>query len=203
MIIVLIDNGHGVDTLGKFSPDRRLYEYKWAREMAGKVVQALVARGVDARLIVSETKDISISERASRVNAVCDRYGAKNVLLVSIHNNAAGGDGKWHSAKGFSVFCSKNASSRSKLCASFFTDEAERRDLLGNRSVPKERFWTWSWTKADIGILKKTKCPAVLTENLFQDNEEDVNFLLAEDGKDDLCDLHVQAILSYIDSQKI
>ena len=32
-------------------------------------------------------------------------------------------------------------------------------------------------------ILKHTKCPAVLTENLFQDNKEDVGFLLSEEGK--------------------
>nr|DAT77576.1 MAG TPA: MurNAc-LAA [Caudoviricetes sp.] len=29
-------------------------------------------------------------------------------------------------------------------------------------------------------MCRDTKCPAVLTENLFQDNKEDVEFLLSE-----------------------
>ena len=201
-MIVLVDNGHGIDTKGKCSPDRRLHEYKWAREMARMVVGELRARGIDARLLVPEEKDIPILIRVRRVNTVCDKEGSGNVLLVSIHNNACGNDGQWHDASGFSVFCSKNASSRSKLCASFFTEEAESRRLLGNRSVPAGRFWTWSWTKSDIGILKNSKCPAVLTENLFQDNKADVNLLLSGKGKEDICDLHVQAIFKYIDSQE-
>lgn len=200
-MIILIDNGHGADTKGKCSPDRRLYEYRWAREMARLVVNQLRALGVDARYLVPEEADVPIGTRVRRANSICTQAGASNVLLVSIHNNASGADGTWHNASGFSVFCSKNASSRSKICASFFTDEAERRHLLGNRSVPKERFWTWSWTKADIGILKGSKCPAVLTENMFQDNKADVDFLLSGKGMKDICDLHVGAILKYIDSQ--
>lgn len=32
-------------------------------------------------------------------------------------------------------------------------------------------------------MCRDTKCPAILTENLFQDNKEDVDFLLSEKGK--------------------
>lgn len=201
-MIVLVDNGHGIDTKGKCSPDRRLFEFKWAREIARMVVAELQAFGIDARLLVPEETDVPITTRVRRVNSICDKVGSQNVLLVSIHNNACGNDGQWHDASGFSVFCSKNASSKSKFCASIFTDEAESRHLLGNRSIPAGRFWTWSWTKADIGILKNSKCPAVLTENLFQDNKTDVNLLLSGKGKKDICDLHVKAIVNYINSQK-
>lgn len=195
---ILIDNGHGVNTSGKCSPDKRLREYKWARETAKALYNRLLAEGVDARLIVPEENDISISERVLRVNALCDQYGSSECLLVSIHNNAAEGDGKWHSARGFSAFVSKNASTKSKNFAAMLTDAASRRGLMGNRSVPAGRFWTWSWTTADIGILKRSKCPAVLTENLFQDNVEDVNYLLSDMGRKTIVDLHVEAINSYI-----
>lgn len=47
-------------------------------------------------------------------------------------------------------------------------------------------------------ILRKTKCPAVLTENLFQDNQEDVEFLLSEAGKRAIVDLHVKGICKYL-----
>ena len=33
-MIVLIDNGHGIDTPGKRSPDGKLREYKYCRQIA-------------------------------------------------------------------------------------------------------------------------------------------------------------------------
>lgn len=118
---------------------------------------------------------------------------------MSVHNNAAG-NGKWGTAKGFSVFVSKNSSDNSKKCARFFTEEAIARNLIGNRSVPAEKYWTWSWTTKDIGILKQSNCPAVLTENLFMDNKEDCDFLLSETGKNMIVDLHVAVIEKYVNS---
>lgn len=197
---ILIDNGHGSNTAGKRSPDKRLYEYAWSRQCARRLVDALKEKGHDAELITPEKYDVSLTTRVYRVNRICKAVGAKNCLLVSIHNNAARTDGKWDEASGFSVFVSKNASANSKKLARLFTCEAIRRDLMGNRSIPQEKYWTWSWTKKDIYILKETACPAVLTENLFQDNRDDVDFLLSEEGMKELVDLHVTAIENYIKS---
>jgi len=192
-MIVLIDNGHGINTRGKCSPDKRLLEWKWAREIAVMVANALKAAGVDARRIVTEDNDITLRERCRRVNEVCAKYGSKNVVLVSIHVNAAGNDGKWHDARGFSVWVSKKGSNNSKRLAQLMYDEAERRNLKGNRYVPKERYWQSNFT-----IITDTYCPAVLTENLFQDNMDDVDFLLSDEGKKAIVDMHVSAIQKYI-----
>ena len=196
---ILIDNGHGINTPGKSSPDGRLKEYEWTRDIAGRLEAKLRTKNFDVDRIVPETNDISITTRCNRVNAICKHVGTKNVVLVSIHNNAAG-NGSWGTAKGFSVFVSKNASSNSKKLASIFTDEAIARNMIGNRSVPADKYWTWSWTKADIGILKGTACPAVLTENGFMDNKEECDYLLSEQGKQAFVDLHVAAIEKYIKS---
>lgn len=196
---ILIDNGHGNNTLGKCSPDNRLKEYAWAREIAIRLVDKLKTLGYDAQRLTPEEYDVSIPNRVLRANEICKQYGSKNVLLVSVHNNASD-NGKWGTAKGFSVFVSKNASANSKKCARFFTEEAIARNLMGNRSIPAEKYWTWSWTTADIGILKQSNCPAVLTENLFMDNKEDCDFLLSETGKNMIVDLHVAAIEKYVKS---
>ena len=196
---ILIDAGHGIDTPGKESPDRRLQEYEWARDIAQRLEARLKEKGHDAQRIVPESNDVSITARCKRVNDICNQLGAKNVVLVSIHNNAAG-NGSWNSAKGFSVFVSKNASSNSKKLASIFTDEGIERNMMGNRSIPACKYWTWSWTKNDIGILKGTACPAVLTENGFMDNKEECDYLLSEKGKQDFVDLHVAAIEKYVKS---
>lgn len=192
---VLIDNGHGEDTLGKCSPDKRLREYAYCREIARRVSRQLSLQGIDAILITPEEKDVALRERVRRVNGWARKLGKENVLMVSIHNNAAGSDGKWHTATGFSVFISKNASDKSKRLARIFTENAAAMGLMGNRAVPKEKYWVQS-----LAMTRDTACPAVLTENLFQDNKEDVDFLLSEDGKQAITKLHVDSIIQYIKS---
>lgn len=192
---VLIDNGHGEDTLGKCSPDKRLREYAYCREIARRVSRQLSLQGIDAILITPEEKDVALRERVRRVNSWARKLGKENVLMVSIHNNAAGSDGKWHTATGFSAFISKNASDKSKRLARIFTENATAMGLMGNRAVPKEKYWVQS-----LAMTRDTACPAVLTENLFQDNREDVNFLLSEEGKQAITKLHVDSIIQYIKS---
>ncbi len=45
---VLIDNGHGENTPGKRSPDGRLREWAYSREIADLVVAGLRKLGIDA-----------------------------------------------------------------------------------------------------------------------------------------------------------
>lgn len=196
-MLILIDNGHGEDTPGKCSPDRRLLEYKYCREIARRLSRELTNRGAeDVRLLVPGNADMALRERVRRVNGFCDKYGAKNVLLVSIHNNAAGSDRRWHDARGFSVFVSKNASQRSRKLAAAFTDRAIAMGLRGNRSIPKEKYWVQS-----LAMTRDTHCPAVLTENLFQDNRDDVEFLLSEVGKETIVKLHADVIMEYLSNE--
>lgn len=111
---ILLDNGHGENTPGKRSPDGKLREYLYAREIASMVYDELYNRDYDVELLVPETTDISLSERCKRANKFAKELGNKNVLLVSIHCNAAGNGSAWMGAKGWSVFVSNNASSNSK-----------------------------------------------------------------------------------------
>ena len=198
---ILIDNGHGDNTPGKCSPDGRLREYAWSRECAKRLVAALKKKDYDAELITPEASDVKLQTRVSRVNNICKAVGARNCLLVSIHNNASGSDGKWHDACGWSVFVSKIAGENSKKLARMLTVEAMKRELMGNRSVPIQKYWMWSWTDKDIYILEKSACPAVLTENMFQDHKGDVDYLLSEEGMTELVDLHVDGITKYVEAE--
>ena len=193
---ILIANGHGFDTAGKCSPDGSLKEYAWAREIARCIVEKLTAQGYDAQRIVTEDIDVPLAERCRRVNAVCKEHGAANVLLVSVHNNAAA-NGGWQKARGWSVWVYTQAGDKSKRLAQLLYAEAARQGLKGNRSVPACHYW-----EANFYILKNTACPAVLTENLFQDNREDVAYLLSEKGKQTLAQLHIDGIVNYIKAQQ-
>lgn len=196
---ILIDNGHGYDTAGKCSPDHSLEEWKWTREIAARVVCALKNKGHDASLLTPEINDISLKERVSRVNKQCKIYGSKNVVLVSIHNNAAGADGKWHEAQGWSVFVSENkegkVSKGSALLSKHFVEEASKIGRKVRRPRPDQYYWVKS-----LAMTRDTYCPAVLTENYFMDSEVDLDFLLSERGKDECVRIHVDAITRYIES---
>lgn len=192
---VLIDNGHGVNTAGKRSPDGVLMEYAYARRVADSVVNGLRKRGVDAERIVKEEVDVPLSERVRRVNDVCKEFGAKHVLLLSVHCNASGDGSSWMDARGWSAYTSRG-STKSDRVADCLYDEAYR--LFAGMKVRRDLGDGDSDFEADFYILKHTRCAAVLTENFFMDNREDVNFLLSADGFSRVVDVHVCGIMNYL-----
>lgn len=194
-LVVIIDNGHGKNTKGKCSPDRRLYEWKWTREIATELYKKLLSNNIEAQLLVPEERDVSLSERVKREKQISKEAKAagKETCLISIHINAAGGDDTWKNASGWTGWIAQEASAKSKQLAKLLYNEAENRGLKGNRCVPETKYWV-----APFYITTNTSCPAVLTENMFQDNKSDVDFLLSKQGKQIIIDLHFDAIKKYI-----
>lgn len=195
---ILIDNGHGENTPGKRSPDGSLREYLYTREIAQEVVARLRARGYDAERIVCETSDIPLAERVRRVNEVCGRLGAKNVLLVSIHCNAAG-NGDWMNAEGWSCYTSVGQTKADELADRFYRVAEEK---FAGRKIRRDLSDGDFDLEAGFYMLNRTKCPAVLTENFFMDNRRDVAYLLSEAGKSAIVETHVDGIIDYINPQK-
>ena len=195
-LVVILDAGHGINTPGKCSPDKSLYEWSWNREIVAMLCERLYGlENIQTVILVPEENDVPLKERVRRVNTIVHdaQIEGKEVLLISIHINAAG-HGTWNNASGWSVWVSNNASEKSKQFAQIAYEQAKLLDLCGNRVVPKENYWT-----SNFYILKNTPCPAVLTENMFQDNKSDVEFLKSEEGKLTIVDLHVNAIKKYIE----
>lgn len=189
---VLIDNGHGIDTPGKRSPDGRLREYAYAREIADRLVAQLQGDGIDSVRIVPEETDIPLSERVARANKLYTESG-KQAILVSLHCNAAGNGSQWMSARGWSVFVDPTASENSRRLATEIADVAESKGVKVRRQTGDRNYWVSS-----LYICKHTHCPAVLIENFFQDNREDVAFLLSEEGKTCVTEIALQGILKYL-----
>ena len=194
-LCVLLDNGHGSNTKGKCSPDKRILEYKWCREIANMIYNELNKLGIAVFNITPEFTDVSLTERVNRANKHYKTMKNKgyHCILISIHINAAGSDGKWHDARGWTGWISKKASKNSKRLAQLLYAEADKQGLKGNRWVPECKYWEANYT-----ITTKTNCPAVLTENMFQDNKEDVNFLMSKEGKEKIVKLHIDGILKYM-----
>ena len=196
---ILIDNGHGSNTAGKRSPDGLFREYAYAREIAAEITYQLRRKGYDAELLVPELYDVALIERVHRVNVKCQSNGASNVLLVSIHCNAAGNGKEWKSARGWEAWTSPGQTEGDKLAECLYESALESfapgtpiRSDWGDGDFDKENHFT---------ILSKTLCPAVLTENFFQDNKEDVEFMQSESGKKAIVKCHVNGIINYVNSR--
>lgn len=193
---ILIDNGHGQETPGKRSPDGKFREYSWAREIAERIVSGLKKLGYDAERIVTEQTDVSLQERCRRVNEICVRMGKENVILVSIHVNAAGNGSVWMNARGWSAYTSKGQTKADELASCLY--EAAKRCLSSEIKIRTDYSDGDADWEENFYILNKTKCPAVLTENLFQDNKEDIEYLISEKGKQTIVQLHIDGINKYI-----
>ena len=191
--VLILDNGHGSNTPGKCSPDRTLREYAWTRIMTDLIARKARARGIRTEIIVPETTDVPLATRSARANAIARKHGLKKCLFVSVHINAAGADGKWHDATGFSAWVAANASQHSKTFAALIDAEMKARGLGGNRAPNPLGYHT-----ANFAVIRRADCPAVLTENLFQDNRTEVRYLLSPQGQETIAEAHVAAVEKYI-----
>ena len=192
-MIILIDNGHGIETPGKRSPDGRFKEYLWNREVAEILCDILCDDGFDARLLVPETNDVSLKTRVNRANKVWKEEG--DCILISIHANAAGDGSRWMSARGWSCYTTVGQTESDRL--------AERMYDSFRTEFPDARFRTERADgdqdyEADFYILRKTRCPAVLLENWFYDNREECAFLLRQDTKEHVAMAAFWAVRNYL-----
>lgn len=191
---ILVDNGHGWNTPGKCSPDGTFKEWKYNRAVAKAIVFNLKLKGYDAELLVPEDDDVPLKTRVERVNAWCTKLGANNVMLVSVHVNAAS-NGKWSNATGWSCYTSIGQT-KSDTLASELYKSAER--YFPGRNIRKDFSDGDADWEEGFYIVKNTRCVAVLTENFFMDNKEDLRYISSPEGRKAIIDAHVDAIIRYI-----
>jgi len=208
-IVVVLGTAHRLREPGKESPDGRLKECVYSREIVAGVKQKLEEYGVRVMIDyeplnlpktmqcpgAKTERQRELALRVNTVNSVCRSEGTKRVVYVSVHVNASGSDGKWHQGNGWQVCVGSKASKESKLLANCLFDAAAKHGLKMRQPTTTQKFWPQS-----LYVLNNTLCPAVLTENLFQDNIDDVDLLLSDEGRHIIERLHVEGILKYIES---
>ena len=195
-MLILLDPAHGHNTPGKRSPDGKLLEYAYTRELARQIVKILKSRDYDAELLVPEDDDIPLSERVRRTNAHCQALGKSNVILISLHINAAGDGTKWMNATGWSCYTCKGQTESDRLADCLYK-AAEQ--ILKNQVIRTDcaRDGDPDWEE-NFYILRHSLCPAVLTENFFMDSSVEILFLQSKIGQQAVVDAHTKGIIEYI-----
>lgn len=78
------------------------------------------------------------------------------------------------------------------------TPRGNLRNIIHNNT---SRRWEGpgTWGKAQkLFITDNAPCTAVLTENLFMDNKRDCDYLLSDDGRDTLAQIHIDALDEFL-----
>ena len=198
MKTIILGTAHLKSTPGKCSPDKRLKEYEYSRKVC-KTIKSLLENTGYKVFIDIEDDDLKMSSsqelsyRCNIVNSLQKKY--KNCIYVSIHVNAAGADGNWHTATGWEAYTSTGITSADKLANCLY--DSAKINLVGKK-LRTDYSDKDPDKESNFYVLKHTNCPAVLTENFFQDNKDDVDFLLSDEGFHKIVKTHVEGILKYI-----
>lgn len=158
---IILDDGHGVETPGKRSPDGTLRENNFNEAVMYILAGMLFENGIPHEILVPEDNDIPLAERVDREHALYDKYNGKT-LFISIHANAFGTD--FNQANGVEVF---HYSQRNKEIAQVFQTNIVRQSGLKDRGVKRANFY----------VLKYTQSRAVLVELGFMTNREELDLL--------------------------
>ncbi len=195
----LLDAGHGGMKDGKyttapakmhvFEDGLTFYEGVNNRAIVDNLKPMLKLNGVDFMLVHDAVLDTPLKERVARANRLYAK--GRNCIYLSIHSDAMP-DGAHGKGSGFSVYTSIGQTRSDKIGEIFATTlqlelapfklRTDRRDGDADK---EENFY----------VLEKTKCPAILVENLFFDNRKEADFLLSELGQFSIAAALCMAIL--------
>ena len=207
---ILFDNGHGTRqyTQGKRSPDETLIEGEWAREMVRHLIKAFQYSGFECYQIVPEDQDIDMRIRAIRINDIVKkkRSEGKQCISISIHINAApypGGRPQWVDATGWCGYVQidsdpgpkggMEALGIAKVITQHMYNLAITLNLQGNRAVPRHKY-----KQENFFMCREMLCPAILTENLFMTSRDNYRILTSVEGKRDIIEIHLGAMIQYL-----
>ena len=180
----ILDNGHGADTPGKRSPmlmdGRQFRECFFNREVVIRMISMLKNLGLRALKLVPEREDIPLSIRVARANALNQTH---NCVLVAVHSNAYGDGRHFTVPRGIETYYHES-SNAGKRIAEVFQENLIQITGWRDRGV----------RRGDFQIIRATHMPAILTENGFYTNREQLEYLLDPAWRERIAEAHVEAI---------
>lgn len=220
--LIILGTAHLSTTPGKAAPDSSTQEWEYSRQVCLQVQKELIEAGYNVAIdflpgnMANAYNDhcanqlYELQRRVAIVNAFCDIYGKKNVIYIPIHLNAAGMGDRWMNARGWCAYTTRGETESDKLATclyqaaadflltnyakTFTVEDVEKGQVI----VRKDMSDGDPDYESSLYVLRKTDCPAVLTENLFMDNIHDLDFLQSEEGFHTIVNIHVRGIRLYL-----
>ncbi|MDY0323567.1 MAG: N-acetylmuramoyl-L-alanine amidase [Candidatus Carbobacillus sp.] len=182
---IVLDPGHGGDDPGAVG-----------HGLVEKVLTLMLAKHVRARLKAYHSAQVFMTREEDQTVSLADRVAlaerVKADFFYSIHINAAENT----SARGYEDYI--HTSLADDTPTAIIRRKLHESLLAALKAYP---IVDRGMKKADYYVLRKTRVPAVLTENLFLTHPEDALLLKDEHFLESLAEAHVQA-LSYALSLK-
>jgi len=203
--IWILDPGHGgIDpstgdyvTAGKRSPiwedGSVYYEGVGNRDIVERINELCSSEGILSINIVNSWKDVSLKERVRRANIL---YGhSDKCIYVSVHSNGFSKE----SAHGYSVYTSPGQTRSDKYADILlgymeleFPDHKLRKDMRDSDLDKEAAFY----------VLRKTKMPAILSENFFMTNKKECQLLLTPEFRQRIAECHFKMIKNIEKNEK-
>lgn len=200
--MILLDAGHGgiIDgsyvTPGKRSPlwddGTQYFEGHGNREIRGELIKLLNKEGIRFKEISEGRKDTPLANRVSDINAYARKYGPGNCLMISIHSDAFHKE----SANGWSCFTTKGETNSDKYAEALY-EEIEK--MFPHRKIRSDNSDGDKDKEEQFYIIRKSICPAILSENFFMTNESECKeILMQRQGKKKIALAHFNMIKRFV-----
>lgn len=208
--IWILDAGHGglidgvYQTDGKRSPKwedgSQLFEGVSNRDFVNRISKKLEFLNISHIKLVDNQEDTPLSIRTGLANHLYEtemsKVDGKKMIFISIHSDA------WETeyARGWSVFTTHGVTLSDVIAhyvaqkfKQIFPNERLRSDVSDGYLDVEANFW----------VLRKTKMPAILTENFFMTNPRECKeILMTEHGRELVARVHYESIIE-MDRNKI
>lgn len=144
------------------------------------MMPVLEKRGLRFHQLVPEEQDISLAERVARANQLNQTC---NSVLVAVHSNAYGNASHFTVPRGIATYYFEGSEAGQRI-AGMFQDNLVQMSGWRDRGVRHGNFQ----------MLRETAMPAILTENGFYTNREQLEYLLDPAWRERFAGAHVEAI---------
>ena len=184
---ICLDQGHGISTNGKRSPDGTLLEYEFNRDIANRIKAILERHNVEVVLTCTDTKDLTLTKRCKIANEKKADY------FVSIHANAFYyKDEKqrdiveYNDVSGWEVHIISKGGKAEQLAKKIHKHSQELG--LKDRGIKVSNFQ----------VLRDTDMPAVLIEHGFYTNKNECENLKSDSFRQKCAECDAKGILEQL-----
>lgn len=192
---VIVECGHGGMIDGEYqciASHPKSYRFEDGFEVFEGVINRRIGSKLEHRLQLAgiplislsthDQSDLRLQERTNRINKWYEED--PNIFVLSIHSNKMTplGEGKSQAGRGFEAYTNAHGKYLGALIERSYKEE-----------FPNYR-WRGTYVNNTLWMLKASKPPTVLIENLFYDNRQEAEFLVTEAGQQ----LIVNALFNFV-----